>query len=174
MANPVNNGGITAKVNVGKLLDVDVRIGGTAKVSEDQGKGIFGNVSENFTRNPNHSRPVQHAEDANQPKPAKAGDDTAPPALAKDHHDDDGAPPANRRGNTNQNVNQNNQNVGEDGELAHRPNRGENGAENGRGPHKMGNQTQTQTQETPPIVIMPNDEKGTTTQNTPPIIVFPD
>ena len=53
MANPVNNNGINAKVDVGGVVKVDLKIGGTARVSENQGKGIFQSVNDNYTKNPN-------------------------------------------------------------------------------------------------------------------------
>jgi hypothetical protein len=171
MANPVNNGGISAKVSVGDLLDVDLQIGGTAKVSEDQSKGIFGNVNENFTRNPNHRGTGGHAEASNQQPDARAGESTAPPAFARDGNDESTAPPARKNGNQTTIGN-----PGEDGTVLNGPRRGENGET--RGPQKGGNQGQTQTQETPPIVILPTEERGGNpktgqTENTPPIIFMP-
>lgn len=182
MANTVNKGGISAKVHLGNLLDVDIKIGGTAKVTDKQGKGIFQNVNDNFTKNPNH-RPVEHAGDGdeNWQNQGTARDKGRP----KGNQDDHTAPPANRRNNNGE------PEIGEDGNLKGRPARGENGdlipvkngdihasengLEHGRGHQKGANQQQIPTQETPPIVILPTDEKGDQrtgrTQNTPPIII---
>ncbi|HVE55816.1 MAG TPA: RNase A-like domain-containing protein [Pyrinomonadaceae bacterium] len=177
MANPVNNGGISAKVSVGNLLDVDVKIGDTAKVPDNRSTEIFQNVNENYAKNPNHARPTtevaQDAGDNNQQFQSNAKGADAPPAQNQDFAND---VPVN---------NKNNPDIGEDAALLNRPARGENGdlktsdqgLLNGRGHQKTENQGQTQTGETPPIVILPTEETGNPkiirTQNTPPIVIFP-
>jgi hypothetical protein len=173
MANPVNNGGISAKVSVGNLLDVDVKIGGTAKVPENRSTEIFQNVNENYAKNPNHARPATDgAQDAdnNQQLKSHANGADAPPAQDKENHAQD-APPGN---------NKNNREVGEDAALLNRPARGEDGKSNaseqgllhGRGHQKTENQGQT-----PPIVILPTDDKGNQktgrNPNSPPIVILP-
>lgn len=172
MANPVNNGGISAKVSVGNLLDVDVRIGGSAKVPENRSTEIFQSVNENYAKNPNHARTGEVAQDANnnQQFQGNAQGADAPPAQNEDFAQN--APPAN---------NKNNPDIGEDATLLNRPMRGENGKSNaseqgllnGRGHHK----TEIPTQQTPPIVIIPTENNGnpknTATQNTPPIVILP-
>jgi hypothetical protein len=182
MANPVNNGGINAQVGVGNILDVDVKIGGSARVSENQSKGIFQSVNENYAKNPNHAPPVGQGEDRTGPRQnqSKAGEKSTPPAQAIDANPDEHTAPPARKNQTSENPA-----TGEDGDILNRPNRGapgksnasEQGLLNGRGHHKTENQAQTQ--ETPPIVIFP-DEPGNGnpktggTQNTPPIILMPD
>jgi hypothetical protein len=176
MANPVNNSGINAKVSVGGALDVDVKIGGAARVSDNQSKGIFENVNENYTKNPNHSRPPDNAGDVNDAPQSRAGSADTPPAQNEDFAND---VPRNNRTN-----NQDDVETGEDGALINRPARGEDGGAkpseqgilNGRGHQKTENQGQTQ-QPGPPILILPNDNQGNqqtgTTQTTPPIIFLP-
>lgn len=172
MANPVNNGGISAKVSVGNLLDVDVKIGGTAKVSDNQSKGIFGNVNENYAKNPNHSRPAEQAQDAdnNRQLQSNAKGADAPPAPENEDYANEPRPLKNKTS----------PDIGEDAALLNRPARGEDGKSNaseqgllhGRGHHKTENQGQT-----PPIVILPTDDKGNQktgrNPNTPPIIILP-
>ena len=175
MANPVNNGGISAKVSLGNLLEVDLKIGGTAKVPDNQSTEIFQSVNENYAKNPNHARTGEVAQDAdnNQQFQGNAKGADAPPAQNEDFARD--VPPAN---------NKTNPDIGEDATLLNNPARGdgksnasEQGLLNGRGHHKTENQGQTQTTETPPIVVLPNEEGGnpktTRTQNTPPIVILP-
>jgi len=171
MANPVNNGGISAKVSVGNLLDVDVKIGGTAKVPDNQSTEIFQNVNENYAKNPNHARPTTEvAQDAdnNQQFQPNAQDADAPPAQNEDFAQDVPRPLQNKTS----------PDIGEDAAILNIPARGEDGKSNaslqgllhGRGHHKTENQGQT-----PPIVILPTENNGNpkTTQNTPPIVIMP-
>src|SRR5215213_7186148 len=113
MANPVNNNGINANVSVGGDLKADVKIGGTARVSDNQSQGIFESVNENYTKNPNHSRSVGYAQDSNQAPQSNAKGADAPPAQNEDYAND--PPRANRT---------NNQETGEDGALINSPARG--------------------------------------------------
>jgi hypothetical protein len=176
MANPVNNNGINANISVGGAVDVDVKIGGSARVSDNQSQGIFETVNENYTKNPNHSRAVGQAEDGDNEPPANAKRADTPPAQTEDFAND--PPPRTNRTNT-----QNNPETGEDGALLNQPARGEDGGLkpteqgllNGRGHHK--NEIPGQPQTTPPIIILPTDvaqnqQTGTTPTN-PPIIFMP-
>jgi hypothetical protein len=181
MANPVNNSGINAKVSVGGALNVDVKAGGTARVSDNQSQGIFENVNENYTKNPNHARAAGHAEDGDQTPRSTAKRADTPPAPNEDFAND--PPPARNKAVTNKQS----PHIGEDGTLNGIPQRGEDGGtiptEPGRGPHKIGGQGQGQTQtqtpipQGPPILVLPTDNPGDqqtgTTQNTPPIIFMP-
>ncbi|HEY0460687.1 MAG TPA: RNase A-like domain-containing protein [Pyrinomonadaceae bacterium] len=176
MANPVNNSGINAQVSVGGALKANVNAGGAARrISDTQSKDIFESVNENYTKNPNHSRPAEQAGDADQShqNQVKAGNNSAPPGLAKDVQEEHAAPPApNKRTK--------NADIGEGAALLKTAARGENGDVkssrqgilNGRGQQKS--QVPPEPVETPPIVILPTDTKGNqTTIETPPIIAPP-
>ena len=169
-SNPVNNNGLNAKVDVGGVVKVDLKIGGTqAQVSENQSQGIFRSVNDNYTKNPNHSRTDGHAEDRLQQTPATAKDNGAPPPKNQDT--------ANDRPRTPIKLDPNDIVLGED---ANAGDRGENGAVERRGPQRIGQQgqpqtqTQTPTTQGPPIAQLPNDLPQTgTTQTNPPIIYVP-
>ncbi len=150
MATPVNNNGISAKVDVGGAAKVDLKVGTTARVSENQGQGIFQNVNENYTKNPNHARTGGHGEDRVQQTPTNAQDNGAPPPKNTDTAND--RPLANRKLDPN-----NLDAVGEDAAVVNARDRGENG----RGPHRVGQQGQMQgqtpTTQGPPILQLPNN-----------------
>ncbi|MBS1795815.1 MAG: hypothetical protein JSS81_18315 [Acidobacteria bacterium] len=156
MANPVNNNpGLTAGIKVGGLLDVNLKIGGTPKVTDNQGTQIFGQVTENLGRNPNHA--------PGNPPPADNGaeragnQDTAgdPPVVGDQNQDQAGEPTArprvhgnqtdhpNEAGPTARDVPQNPKNKGQNGDL----HAAGNGLENGQGHQKTGRQG------TPPVVV---------------------
>jgi hypothetical protein len=177
MANPVKNSGINAPVNRSGARDVDVRSGGSAKVSDNQSKGIFQSVNENYAKNPNHAALMGHAEDRAGKNQSRGTDKSAPPATANDADPNEHtAPPRNDQTNGAPET-------GEDAALQNRPNRGEpgktdpaaTGRENGRGHQKVS--AQNQNQPTPPIVILPGEQGNgnpkTGGTQTPPIIFMP-
>lgn len=151
-SNPVNNGGIKANVNLGGILKVDVNIGGGNKaINNNQGgnNNAIQNVNQNLAQNPNYAPPVGQ----------NNNDHTAPPI----DQPIDAEPPA----------------TGEDGIVGRPRHRGdmkstnasETGLLNGRGHHKGTNQIPGG-QQTPPIVVLPN-QQGNGGVQTPPIIFFP-
>ena len=167
MATPVNNNGISAKVDVGGAVKVDLKAGGTARVSENQGQGIFQNVNENYTKNPNHSRTDGHAQDRVQQPQTNAQDNGAPPPKSRETAGE-------RRPSLVHKQDPNNLEIGEDAAVVNAPNRGANG----RGPHKVGQQGQMQgqtpTKQGPPILQLPNNLPQTDLPPTnPPIIYVP-
>ncbi len=94
MANPVNNVEVSAKANFGNVLEVNPKIGGTIKIPDIQSTKIFGNVTENLGKNPNHAPTSQHAADANAATPTN-------PNINSENHAGD--PPArNNQPNDNQ------------------------------------------------------------------------
>lgn len=178
MANPVNNAGANTNVNLGGAPKLGVRVGVTARVSQNHGQDAMQSVSHNFTKNPNNAPPTATAQNALESPNARANgrnNVTSPPA--RENVGENGKSP-NRAAQ----MQKQSPHVGEDGDLANQPARGENGAanaseqglRNGRGHHK----NEVNTGETPPIIVLPNgdgDEGKQTgrTQTTPPIIVFP-
>src|SRR5215204_3985416 len=150
MANPVNNSGINAQVSVGGALKADVNAGGAARrISDTQSNEIFESVNENYTKNPNHSRPAEQAVDADKShqNQVKASDNAAPPDSAKNVQDDHAAPPApNKRTK--------NADIGENGDVK----ASRQGILTGRGQEKS--QVLPEPIETPPVVILPTDRKG--------------
>ena len=170
MANPVNNGGINAKININLPTGKGVEAGGSAKVSVRQTTDAIRGINQNYTKNPNHTRTVEIAGDADAKTKtqSKAGDLAAPPKTQNQNQTERGTPTA-KKGQPER---------GEDGTLVNRPNRGEQGKTNasetglekGRGHQKTANQNQT-----PPIIANPNERgdgehRGQTRQNqTPPI-----
>ncbi len=171
-SNPVNgNGGINANVNLGGgILKADVNIGGGAKVLNNHGENnAIQNVNENLARNPNHAPTVGQNQDTANDKTTpntqtNTNDHTAPPRQQPI----DVQEPAG--GQDGIHVQQNNRGGG-NGAL----NASETGLLNGRGHHKVGHQIPGQ--QTPPIVILPNQQGNGNTRNggvqTPPIIFFP-
>jgi hypothetical protein len=166
MANPVNNNGILVKAHVGNLLNVDARIGGSARNTDNQSTKAIQNVNDNLNKNPNHTRPVYHAEDADGKKPETANlkndnqdqinrqgtrggktNDTAEDVPRRDNRTDNDQTQNKQRafdpkGNRNNQVDR-----GEDG---HHVNHGterasDRGLQNGRGHHKGNNNGQNQT-----------------------------
>lgn len=168
-SNPVNNNGINIKADVGGVVKVDLKVGGTARVSENQSQGIFKSVNDNYTKNPNHSRTEATAGDRVQQPQSTAKETGAPPPKTQDT--------ANDRPITNRKMDPNNLELGEDTAIVKAGNRGENGAGNGRGPHKVGQQGQAQgqtpTTQGPPILQLPADLPQTGTTQGTPIIYLP-
>ncbi|HEY8561467.1 MAG TPA: RNase A-like domain-containing protein [Pyrinomonadaceae bacterium] len=169
MANRVNNNGINAEVNVGGAVKVNVSIGEKARVSENQSKGIFQNVNENYTKNPQHARAGgqnNQGKHTGKDKPkadAPPAQNDAPPVANEDRAND--VPRVVTRKMSPDDVE-----VGGDAALLNRPARGENGQPkpssqgilNGQGHHKQGNQGQNpppaQTPTGPSILILPTDQ----------------
>jgi hypothetical protein len=156
MANPVNNNGISVNLNVGKVLDVNLKIGGTAKIPDAQSTKIFGNVTENLGKNPNHGLPAEQAQDGNDIQHNQTNGNNGnhaadPPALLKDINDETNAPPT--RGNRTLNNHNENEPTARDlprGKGNNQINHGQNGdlhaadqgLENGKGHFKTQNQGQ--------------------------------
>ncbi len=69
MSNPVNNNGISVKAQVGNLLNLDVKIGGSARNTDTQSNKAIQSVNHTLNQNPNHTRRIDHAEDASGKKP---------------------------------------------------------------------------------------------------------
>ena len=69
MSNSVNNNGISVNAQVGNLLNVGVKIGGSARNTETQSNKAIQNLNQNVNQNPNRARRIDHAEDAGGKKP---------------------------------------------------------------------------------------------------------
>jgi hypothetical protein len=147
MSKPVNNEGISAKINVGGLK-INLNIGGSARVSNSQSRNIFNQVNQNLGKNPNHTRPDRHAGDAAQTHQHD-------PLIENQNHGESSPPARNQRSNKNRNDNAHHNKNAQDsgrGNGNNRSNRGHNAHNHasqqslthGRGHHKTGhNQTDT-------------------------------
>lgn len=158
MSNPVNNEGISAKVNLGGLK-VNLNIGGSTRVSNNQSENIFRQVNQNLVRNPNHSR--THSPDA--PPPAQPNETNLP----TENHGDNSPPARNQRSNNN--GNSNGTNHGQNA-LNHAS---EQGLLNGQGHHKTVRQATNQTTPPPTNTTPPPTNAETAETNLPNTTVNP-